>query len=1295
MVVRLRHFCALAAVFLMLLTMVPVRTAQAANDPLTDAQALALLQEYNIVRGDPSGNVGLDQRLTRAQAAALFVRVMGMENAAKQFADSVPFTDAVGHWAAGEIAMASRLGLMKGDGNGTFRPESDITYAEVLTVLLRIVQREPSGAWDPSVIWATAYGLGIAPSGVQYSSQAIRGKIFWSLAQAISTVPLQNGQTVLQKYVDMVPPTIQLDRTASSSTDSTVTITGVTSGAVKVLVNDNPATLTTATGRFTYTTPIVVGVTTFQVVAYDLAGNTATAAFAAERKPLVSRIEITGPNIIRAGTSARLTVKAFGPSNQEVPADSMQATLTGDVATFNTATQTLTAGDKLGRGVLTLQIGSVRQSFTFDVTNLSPRASALSFVSINSGRAPGLNKDVTVQVKVLDENGQLAADDYWRPVTLTASGLSGVTITQRTVTTVAGVATFTVNGQTEGLATLTASSSGLDSVDQGIQFLGSPRVVLTSSVSPLRPDGTTSARISATLQDDAGRSVTNTTGRDINVTLTAVGTDGYLTDNLLTIRQGYSNSSGNDAYFKAGLLTGSVTLSGVASGTVSYPVQNLTLPVTGDKPPVKIQVVTTPNNQLPGSVQTVTVQLLDSNNQVVTWGSYAFRLALSTSNNDPLTNGIPTGVTLRFSDGSEGPADGSTIVGRTYQGKAQLTLTYSKSGTVTITPKAVGASDSAYNPTIGSGAAAALTGVTPVPAQITFAGTPSAIKLTVDSTIGTDQPGGAVKGTGTMRIRARVVDSSGSPIPNYNGQVTLTRTTVGNKITRFTNAPTADNFRLSFTNGVAEFPIQSTGAVGFDVYSAAISNVSLPASTITVAVRSDKTFTPDITAIRGVAEGNPSPVVGYVGPDDDYMDIQLGRLVSPNETEPTYWVSAKVFRKGESSPFYTGFVDMSAPLPIVRIPKGNVKSGSYTYEVSINDGGGDTGRSPDLGLSSAVSATYNPAYKLNSGLYDAESTTLTLSVSGLASTGLLDTSKLSIKKDTDELNLGSSDVTVQSISSTSAVLKLNGLAASLNPDVFNGAVTIVTESGWYTSSDRVQVASGSNTATLGPLGTITQGKIDYGAKKLYLYGKGFKKEWLNLALVKIGTVALRPGTTSTTDVASSVTDGVITISLSTATLDAIKGLSGAESMITADAGWLWVKPSGSTITYKAPAVPTPRPLYVFVTVNSAGYDRAANTLTIWGTGFDGATVDAGKLLFRLPSSTTNRHLTSGSTAAVVNDTTIVVTLADADASYFESTSGFSGRQVLLNTEAGWLIDALQRPAAPISPDRVVFEVRAN
>lgn len=91
--------------------------------------------------GDDNGDLGIEDNFTRAQFATVISRIAGFENAAKALGNQATgFSDVpANHWGSGYIAAATARGYLKGDTAGTFRPDADISYAEALTVLMRIL----------------------------------------------------------------------------------------------------------------------------------------------------------------------------------------------------------------------------------------------------------------------------------------------------------------------------------------------------------------------------------------------------------------------------------------------------------------------------------------------------------------------------------------------------------------------------------------------------------------------------------------------------------------------------------------------------------------------------------------------------------------------------------------------------------------------------------------------------------------------------------------------------------------------------------------------------------------------------------------------------------------------------------------------------------------------------------------------------------------------------------------------------------------------------------------------------
>ena len=106
------------------------------------AHDIEYMADKNIVYGYPDGEFKPENNLTRAEFAALICRFAGLQ---KQPDAENPFPDVdKSHWAYDDIAALAASGFMKGYEDGTYRPENQITRAEVMTVVNKILGRNPS-----------------------------------------------------------------------------------------------------------------------------------------------------------------------------------------------------------------------------------------------------------------------------------------------------------------------------------------------------------------------------------------------------------------------------------------------------------------------------------------------------------------------------------------------------------------------------------------------------------------------------------------------------------------------------------------------------------------------------------------------------------------------------------------------------------------------------------------------------------------------------------------------------------------------------------------------------------------------------------------------------------------------------------------------------------------------------------------------------------------------------------------------------------------------------------------------
>lgn len=107
------------------------------DDQAWYGRAVHALAYYQILQGDSDGNFYPDRPVTRAEMAAVVSRFDKLpESSEHSFPDVDP-----SHWAYPYILSAVQSGWFIGDGSGNFRPDSNITRAEFVAVVNRVLNR--------------------------------------------------------------------------------------------------------------------------------------------------------------------------------------------------------------------------------------------------------------------------------------------------------------------------------------------------------------------------------------------------------------------------------------------------------------------------------------------------------------------------------------------------------------------------------------------------------------------------------------------------------------------------------------------------------------------------------------------------------------------------------------------------------------------------------------------------------------------------------------------------------------------------------------------------------------------------------------------------------------------------------------------------------------------------------------------------------------------------------------------------------------------------------------------------
>ena len=99
-------------------------------------RAISTLAKAGIIKGDPAGTYRPGDPITRAEMAAIIARFGDFKEGGKTF------SDISGHWAQKYIELAASNGWINGNPDGTFKPNNNITRAETVAMINRVLNRQ-------------------------------------------------------------------------------------------------------------------------------------------------------------------------------------------------------------------------------------------------------------------------------------------------------------------------------------------------------------------------------------------------------------------------------------------------------------------------------------------------------------------------------------------------------------------------------------------------------------------------------------------------------------------------------------------------------------------------------------------------------------------------------------------------------------------------------------------------------------------------------------------------------------------------------------------------------------------------------------------------------------------------------------------------------------------------------------------------------------------------------------------------------------------------------------------------
>lgn len=184
------------------------------QDEINDA--VNRLMAFGIVSGKDDGQYHPEQNITRAEFAKIIVNSLGMQ--ADIDVDKLSFSDVdTKDWSAPYIYIASNSGFIKGYGDGTFKPNANITFAQACTIALRSIGYKDEfikGNWPNNFIIKAAELRLIDGISMKYNDNINRGQVALIINRLLDQKMILTGipssklreseETVLENRLEIV-----------------------------------------------------------------------------------------------------------------------------------------------------------------------------------------------------------------------------------------------------------------------------------------------------------------------------------------------------------------------------------------------------------------------------------------------------------------------------------------------------------------------------------------------------------------------------------------------------------------------------------------------------------------------------------------------------------------------------------------------------------------------------------------------------------------------------------------------------------------------------------------------------------------------------------------------------------------------------------------------------------------------------------------------------------------------------------------------------------------------------------
>lgn len=330
-------------------------------------EAIELLGALEIMVGDKdTGAFRPNDTIKRSEFAKVAVTSMGMEDIADSFNHPTQFPDVVeNHWANGYINVAANQGIIIGDDQGNFRPDDTITYAEAVTVLVRLIGHTPAAEKKggfPTGYVTVATQTGITKNAVASNNSAVlRGMVAQLSANALVTKKMEQTSFGADEAYQVVDRTLLDDELSTEIIYDQVTAVGVSSLSGSSLLKNNEVKI----GNEVYEVADkalaqarrLLG---FNVEAYvrETENGDKTLILAREQKGKNASIKISAQNIENVTNESKVVVEYW--NNKETDKKTEEAEISGEAKYLYNG-----------------------QAISFNIDELTPEAGSITLLDLN------------------------------------------------------------------------------------------------------------------------------------------------------------------------------------------------------------------------------------------------------------------------------------------------------------------------------------------------------------------------------------------------------------------------------------------------------------------------------------------------------------------------------------------------------------------------------------------------------------------------------------------------------------------------------------------------------------------------------------------------------------------------------------------------------------------------------------------------------------------------------------------------------------------------------------------------